>query len=142
MPVEIRCTKFFLSLCDKILSFAKWGLVGIVPRNRFHFSLMDGTMNRLSSFFLGIVVGAVGIVGAENFYIVRSNETFHLVPKIAARLEFPYRDIRGYTVQDWQNNQALALAIIKSQKQDLMAESGLSNMQKQFESILRSLTGS
>jgi hypothetical protein len=99
-------------------------------------------MNRLTTFFLGIIVGAVGIVVCENFYVVRSNQSFHLVPKIAARLEIPYRDIRGFTVQDWNNNQALALAIIKSQKQDLMTETGLSGMQRQFESILRSLTGS
>ncbi len=99
-------------------------------------------MNRISSFLLGIVVGAVGIIVSENYYVVRSNESFHLVPKIAAKLEMPYRDIRGFTVQDWQNNQALALAIIKSQKQDLLTESGLSGMQRQFESILKSITGS
>jgi hypothetical protein len=99
-------------------------------------------MNRVTSFILGVVVGAVGIVVSENYYVVRSNESFHLVPKIAARLEIPYRDIRGYTLQDWENNQPLALAIIKSQKQDLMVETGLSNMQRQFESVLRSLTGS
>lgn len=99
-------------------------------------------MNRISSFLLGIVVGAVGIIVSENYYVVRSNESFHLVPKIAAKLEMPYRDIRGFTVQDWQNNQALALAIIKSQKQDLLTESGLAGMQRQFESILKSITGS
>jgi hypothetical protein len=99
-------------------------------------------MNRVTSFILGVVVGAVGIVVSENYYVVRSNESFHLVPKIAARLEIPYRDIRGYTLQDWENKQPLALAIIKSQKQELMVETGLSNMQRQFESVLRSLTGS
>lgn len=99
-------------------------------------------MSRISSFFLGIIVGAIGIVVAENYYVVRSNESYHLVPKIAARLEIPYRDIRGFTVDDWNNNQPLALAIIKSQKQDLLVESGLGNMQRQFESLLKSLTGS
>lgn len=99
-------------------------------------------MSRLSSFVLGVIAGAAGIVVAENFYVVRSNNSFHLVPKVAARLEIPYRDIRGFTLQDWQNNQALALAIIKSQKQDLLTESGLSSMQRQFDSLLRSLTGS
>lgn len=99
-------------------------------------------MSRLSTFLLGIVVGAVGIVVSENYYIVRSKETIHLVPKVAARLEIPYRDIRQYTVEDWQNNQSLALAIIKSQKQDLLVETGLSNMQRQFESMLQALTGS
>ncbi len=99
-------------------------------------------MSRLSTFFLGIIVGAVGIVVSENYYVVRSKESVHLVPKIAAKLEIPYRDIREYTVSDWQNNQSLALAIIKSQKQDLMVETGLNNMQRQFDSVLRSLTGS
>jgi hypothetical protein len=99
-------------------------------------------MNRISSFLLGIVVGAVGIIVSENYYVVRSNDSFHLVPKIASKLEMPYRDIRGFTVQDWQNNQALALAIIKSQKQDLMTETGLAGMTRQFESILKSITGS
>ena len=99
-------------------------------------------MSRLSTFALGVVVGAVGIVVSENYYVVRSNESFHLVPKIAARLELPYRDIRGFTLDDWQNNQSLALAIIKSQKQDLMVETGLNNMQRQFESMLKTLTGS
>lgn len=99
-------------------------------------------MSRLSTFLFGVVVGAVGVVVSENYYIVRSQESFHLVPKVAARLEMPYRDIRQFTVEDWQDNQSLALAIIKSQKQDLMAETGLSNMQRQFESMLEALTGS
>lgn len=99
-------------------------------------------MSRLSTFIFGIVVGAIGIVVSENYYVVRSKESFHLVPKVAARLEIPYRDIRQYTVEDWQNDQSLALAIIKSQKQDLMAETGLSNMQRQFESMLQALNGS
>ena len=99
-------------------------------------------MSRLTSFLFGVVVGAVGIVVAENYYVVRSNDSFHLVPKIAARLEMPYRDIRGFTVQDWDANKPLALAIIKSQKQDLLVESGLSNVQRQFESLLNTITGS
>lgn len=99
-------------------------------------------VSRLSTFFLGIIVGAVGIVVSENYYVVRSKESVHLVPKIAAKLEIPYRDIREFSVSDWQNNQSLALAIIKSQKQDLMVETGLNNMQRQFDSVLRSLTGS
>jgi hypothetical protein len=99
-------------------------------------------MSRLSTFLFGVVVGAVGVVVSENYYIVRSQESFHLVPKVAARLEMPYRDIRQFTVEDWQDNQSLALAIIKSQKQDLMTETGLSNMQRQFESMLEALTGS
>lgn len=98
-------------------------------------------MSRLSTFLLGVVVGAAGIIVAENYYVVRSQESFHIVPKIASRLEFPYRDIRNYSFEDWQNNQSLALAIIKSQKQELLLETGLNRMQQQFDSLLKNLTG-
>ncbi|MFK7734931.1 MAG: hypothetical protein AB8B50_02820 [Pirellulaceae bacterium] len=99
-------------------------------------------MNRITVFFLGVLVGVAGLYISENFYVVRSNETFHLVPKIASKLELPYRDIRSYTVEDWQQNPSLALAIVKANKQDLMAESGLSGMQGQLEGLMRSLSGS
>ena len=99
-------------------------------------------MNRLTSFFLGLVVGAVGLYVSENYYIVRSKESVHLVPKVAGKLEVPYRDIRSYTMDDWQKNSSLALAIVNSKKEDLLVESGLENMQQQFEGLLRSLGGS
>lgn len=95
-------------------------------------------MNRISTFVLGVIVGAGGLYVSENFYVVRGKESVHLVPKVAAKLEIPYRDVRNYTVQDWTDNPSLALAIVKSQKKDLLVESGLSNMQNQFEGLLRS----
>ncbi|MEZ6136753.1 MAG: hypothetical protein R3C53_17800 [Pirellulaceae bacterium] len=98
-------------------------------------------MNRLSTFLLGIIVGAGGLFISENYYVVRGKEAVHLVPKVAAKLEIPYRDVRNYSVDDWKNNPSLALAIVKSKKQDLLVESGLSNMQSQFEGLLRSFGG-
>ncbi|MEM8734153.1 MAG: hypothetical protein AAGG44_08020 [Planctomycetota bacterium] len=99
-------------------------------------------MNRITVFLLGVVVGALGLYVSENFYVVRSEQTVHLVPKIASKLELPYRDIRAYTVDDWQNNPALALAILKANKQDLMVEAGLNGMQGQLEGLMRTLSGS
>lgn len=99
-------------------------------------------MNRLTVFFLGIVVGVAGLYMSENFYIVRSSETFHLIPKVASKLELPYRDIRNYTTDDWRNNTGLALAIVKSKKEDLLVESGLNGMQSQLEGFLQTLGGS
>ena len=99
-------------------------------------------MSRITTFFLGVIVGAVGLYISENYYIVRSQETYHLIPKVASKLEIPYRDIRSYTAEDWKSNPSLALAIFQSKKEDLMLESGLSNMQKQFDTMLRALTGS
>ncbi len=98
-------------------------------------------MNRLTTFFLGIIVGATGLFLSENYYIVRSTESVHLVPKVAAKLEFPYRDIRAYTVEDWKNNLSLGAAIVRTQKPDMMVES-LSSVRHNFEGILRSLGGS
>lgn len=96
-------------------------------------------MNRLSTFLIGIVVGAAGLHTSENFYVVRGKETFHWVPKVAGKLEFPYRDVRNYTAEDWRNNPSLAIAIVKANKQELLIESGVSDMQRQFEGLLRSL---
>lgn len=96
-------------------------------------------MNRISSFFLGVIAGAGGLFVSENYYIVRGKEAVHLIPKVAAKLEIPYRDIRNFTSEDWSNNASLALAIVKADKQDLLIESGLDNMRTQFDSLLRTL---
>lgn len=98
-------------------------------------------MNRISTFLLGVIVGAGGLFLSENYYIVRSKESVHLVPKVAAKLEFPYRDIRAYTVEDWKKNVSLGAAIVKANKPGLMVDS-LSNVRSNFENILQSLGGS
>ena len=98
-------------------------------------------MNRITVFFLGVVVGALGLYVTENFYIVRSDQSFHLIPKVASKLELPYRDIRNFTADDWRNNPSLAIALVKSRKQDLVIESGLDGMQSQLEGLLRTLGG-
>jgi hypothetical protein len=96
-------------------------------------------MPRLTSFFLGVVVGAVGLYISENYYVIRSKETVNLIPKVAAKLELPYYDIRKFTTEDWRTHPSLALAIVKSKKEGLLVESGLSGMQSQLEGFLRSL---
>lgn len=95
-------------------------------------------MNRLSSFILGMIVGAAGLYVSENYYVVRSTKSWHLVPKIATKLEFPYRDIREYTAEDWKNNVSLGAAIVKANKTDLMVDS-LDSLRQNFESMLQSL---
>lgn len=95
-------------------------------------------MNRLTIFLAGVVVGAAGLYTCENFYVVRSSESFHLIPKIAGKLEIPYRDIRNYQMEDWQRETSLALSIYRSQKQELITESGVSAMQAQLQNLLDS----
>ena len=98
-------------------------------------------MGRLSTFFLGVIAGAGGLFVSENYYIVRSNESFHLVPKVAAKVEFPYYDIRNFTAEDWKKNVSLGAAIVQTQNSDLMVDS-LTSVRHNFESILKSLKGS
>lgn len=95
-------------------------------------------MNRISAFLLGILVGAAALYTSENYYIVRAEEGVHVVPKIAAKIEFPYRDIRNYTKEQWEQNVSLGAAIIKSQNQDLMIDS-LSGVRGNFDALLKSI---
>ncbi|QDV22823.1 hypothetical protein [Aureliella helgolandensis] len=97
-------------------------------------------MSRLTTFLIGMVAGAAVLFVSENYYIVRGSEGMHLVPKIAAKIEFPYRDIRAYTVEDWQKNVSLGAAIVRAQKPELMVDS-LSSIRGNFDSLIQSIGG-
>lgn len=97
-------------------------------------------MSRLSSFFSGMVCGAVGILIAMNYYVVRSKESVHLVPKVAAKLEMPYYDIRNYSLEDWQRHPSLAAAIVSSKDNKLMENSGVEAVRTRVEGLLREWT--
>jgi hypothetical protein len=99
-------------------------------------------MSRFSSFFLGVVVGAVGLFLTMQFYIVRAKDGFHLVPKLAAKLENPYVDIRNFSLADWQNRQPLAVAILKANHGNLMQDASLGNIKQAAQKTLDSITGS
>ena len=96
-------------------------------------------MSRSTCFVLGIIVGAGGLFVCENYYIVQGKESVQVVRKIAPRLDFPYRDVREYSIEDWRKDPALALAIIKSDKEELLVDSGVDQIQQQVDSWLRSL---
>ncbi len=98
-------------------------------------------MSRLSSFFLGVVCGVVGLLVTMNYYIVRSKDNFHFVPKVAAKLEIPYYDIRTYTIDDWQKHPSLAAAIVTSKDQSLKNGSGVEAVRTRVEGLLRDWTG-
>lgn len=98
-------------------------------------------MSRTSSFFLGMICGAGAILVAMNFYIVRSKENFHFVPKVAAKLENPYYDIRSFSIADWQNHPSLAAAIVTSKNQNLLQTSGVESVRGKVEGLLRDWTG-
>jgi hypothetical protein len=71
-------------------------------------------MDRLGSFLIGLVVGGVCLHVASNFYIVRSDNGTHLIPKLTAKLENPYHDVRNFGPDQWRMNQDLARSLQKA----------------------------
>ncbi len=98
-------------------------------------------MNRISSFFAGMVVGAVLLFVAMQFYVVRANDGLHFIPKLAAKLENPYVDIRKFTLNDWQNRQPLAVAIMKANQGNLMQDSALGGFKQAAQKTLDQISG-
>ncbi|MDZ4852714.1 MAG: hypothetical protein SGI77_25775 [Pirellulaceae bacterium] len=98
-------------------------------------------MSRISSFFAGMVVGAAVLFIAMQFYIVRSKDGINFIPKLAAKLEMPYVDIRKFTLSDWQNRQPLAVAIMKANRGNLMQDSTLSGFKQAAQNALDQISG-
>ncbi len=82
-------------------------------------------MNRVSSFAIGLIVGVLGLYITMHFSLVRARDGFHLIPKIAAKIDVPYTDIRNFTLENWQRKQSLAIAILKANKGHLLQDQSL-----------------
>lgn len=93
-------------------------------------------MKRLSSFFAGVVVGAIGLYLLMTYHVIRASDGIHLVPKLTAKLDQPYYDIRAYSLQDWQQKKPLALAILKANKGEVMKDSSLESFKRSAQGLL------
>ncbi|MFY8202375.1 MAG: hypothetical protein ACOVLE_16990 [Pirellula staleyi] len=93
-------------------------------------------MNQLSNFALGVAVGIAGLYLTMHFALVRAEDGFHLVPKIAAKVEIPYTDIRKFTLGNWQTNKALTLAILRAKKGYLIQEPSLIGFKQANQQLL------
>jgi hypothetical protein len=82
-------------------------------------------MNRTSSFLAGMLLGVAGLYMTMHVTLVRATDGFHVVPKIAAKMETPFVDIRSYNLAQWKRKQALALSILKANKGYLLQDSSL-----------------
>lgn len=92
-------------------------------------------MKRLSTFLLGMAVGAGLLFGALNYHLIKANDGLHLVRKLDAQLAGTYVDIRDFTLADWTRNPELAAALIDAGRQDLVegsAADALRNRLNQF----------
>lgn len=77
-------------------------------------------LRRITTFGLGVLTGAALIYFAMNFHVIRAKDGFHMVPKINARLESTYADIRGYQVADWARHTDVAAALVNANRRDLL----------------------
>jgi len=75
-----------------------------------------------------------------HFTLVRAGDGFHLVPKIAAKIETPYVDVRKFTLTDWQQKQSLALSVLKANKGHLLQDQKLIGFKQSSQQILDQFT--
>ncbi|XZE52380.1 hypothetical protein SH139x_004073 [Planctomycetaceae bacterium SH139] len=98
-------------------------------------------MSRFTSFLFGMVVGAMLLGGAMHYHFVRSSQGLLMVPKISKGLADTYTDIREFELADWQEHRALAAALVKSDKAELLADNSLTNFRQSINGVLDGLFG-
>ena len=77
-------------------------------------------MKRLMTFLCGMIAGAVLLLGALKYHVIRANDGLHLVPKLDAKLAAAYVDIRSFTLADWAQHPDLAAALIDDDQHELV----------------------
>jgi len=79
-------------------------------------------MNRVESFLIGLASGVAMLYLVMHFTIVRANDGFHWIPKVSAKLDLPYEDVRDFKAEHWQRRPALSISILKAKKGYLIDE--------------------
>ena len=89
-------------------------------------------MSRIFIFLVGVAVGALGHFAALNYHVVRAEDGFHVIPKVAAGMGESYVDIRGFGVTDWNEHRPLLEAIVKSDKPGLLRDTAGVSLQNEI----------
>ncbi len=77
-------------------------------------------MNRIGTFFLGFLVGAVTIYASLHYHVLRTADGVQLIPKLTSTLSETFVDVRQFGFQEWSEHQALAAAIARAGKSELL----------------------
>ncbi|MEO1614216.1 MAG: hypothetical protein AAFV88_00110 [Planctomycetota bacterium] len=96
----------------------------------------------MSRFFAGMIVGALLLFVVMHYHVVRGENGVVLVPKISNNLSGVYTDIRSFDLQDWQENRALAAAIMKSRQSHLLEDSAYKSFGNSMRGVVDDLFGS
>ena len=95
----------------------------------------------MKRFFLGVIVGAVLVFGAQRYHIVRAKDGVYVVPKLSADFNEAYVDIREFGVSDWANHKELAAALVKAQYNHLLEDSAAESFHKGIQDAINSISG-
>jgi len=97
-------------------------------------------MKRLSSFVVGILVGAALMFMALKYHVVRAPDGWHMIPKASGQLSDCYVDIRAFDAQTWADHKELAADIMLAKKQYLISEAVVDDAQRSIRDELRQWT--
>ena len=94
-------------------------------------------MPRLSSFLAGVLIGGALVFMALKYHVVRAADGHHVIPKVTAEFGDAYVDIRQFGGADWEAHPALATAIVKAEKNDLMQDAAAANLRQSLDNVLK-----
>jgi len=96
-------------------------------------------MGRFGSFLLGVVLGGAAVFVGLKYHVVYADNGVHLVPKLYATFDEVYVDIRGFDLADWGEHKALAAALVKADKGELMGEAAVNQARDLVGGVLEDL---
>lgn len=97
-------------------------------------------MNRVGSFLAGLVFGVMGLYITMHFSLVRATDGYHIIPKIAPKIEIPYTDVRNFNNEKWMRRQSLALSILKAKKGHVLQDLTLIGFREATQRVLDQFT--
>ena len=80
-------------------------------------------MRRLFAVLFGVMIGGGLVFIAFEFHVVRTKETFYLVPKKQSGLADSYADIRSWKPAQWKEHSELAQNLTASGRGHLIGDS-------------------
>jgi len=93
-------------------------------------------MNRLESFLIGLASGIATLYLVMHFTLVRGSDGFHFIPKLNAKLDVPYEDVRDFQAEHWQRRPALTMSILRARKGHLIDERTQRSVQKTTQQMI------
>jgi hypothetical protein len=67
---------------------------------------------------------------------VRGSDGFHFIPKLNAKLDLPYEDVRDFQAEHWQRRPALTMSILRARKGHLIDERTQRSIQKTTQQMI------